>query len=76
MAAGEASGDMLAALVLPALHGRIACECAGIGGDHMLAAGFNLTSTGIRLRGCDGPKKCVVESADGPAVLSEAAMSE
>jgi len=41
MAAGEASGDMLAALVLPALRGRLACECAGIGGDHMLGAGFD-----------------------------------
>lgn len=42
MAAGEASGDMLAGLVLPALHARLgACECAGIGGDHMRAAGFD-----------------------------------
>lgn len=41
MAAGEASGDMLAGLVLPALHARLACQCAGIGGDHMLAAGFD-----------------------------------
>jgi len=42
MAAGEASGDILAGLVLPALHARLgACECAGIGGDHMRAAGFD-----------------------------------
>ena len=42
MAAGEASGDMLAGLVLPALHARLGtCECGGIGGDHMVAAGFD-----------------------------------
>jgi len=33
---------MLAGLVLPALKARLgACECAGIGGDHMIAAGFD-----------------------------------
>jgi lipid-A-disaccharide synthase len=42
MAAGEASGDLLAGLVLPALRARLAgCECAGIGGDHMRAEGFD-----------------------------------
>jgi lipid-A-disaccharide synthase len=41
MAAGEASGDMLAGLVLPALQARITCQCAGIGGDHMRANGFD-----------------------------------
>jgi len=41
MAAGEASGDLLASLVLPALKARLgACECAGIGGDRMRAEGF------------------------------------
>jgi len=42
MAAGEASGDMLAGLVLPALHARLGDDqCAGIGGDQMIAAGFD-----------------------------------
>jgi len=42
MAAGEASGDMLAGLVLPALKSRLGTyECAGIGGDHMIASGFD-----------------------------------
>src|SRR5262249_10279820 len=42
MAAGEASGDMLAGLVLPALQARLGeGVCAGIGGDQMIAAGFD-----------------------------------
>jgi lipid-A-disaccharide synthase len=42
MAAGEASGDMLAALVLPALRARLdRFECGGIGGDQMIATGFD-----------------------------------
>lgn len=40
MAAGESSGDLLASLVLPSLHGAIAdLECGGIAGDRMAAAG-------------------------------------
>jgi lipid-A-disaccharide synthase len=40
--AGEASGDLLAGLVLPALQARLpGCACAGIGGDRMIAAGFD-----------------------------------
>jgi lipid-A-disaccharide synthase len=40
-AAGESSGDLLAALVLPQLRRQLpAAECAGIGGDRMIAAGF------------------------------------
>jgi lipid-A-disaccharide synthase len=42
MAAGEASGDMLAGLVLPALLARLGdAQCAGIGGEHMIGAGFD-----------------------------------
>jgi lipid-A-disaccharide synthase len=42
MAAGEVSGDLLAALVLPALKERLgSCACAGIGGDRMIAEGFD-----------------------------------
>jgi lipid-A-disaccharide synthase len=38
--AGEASGDLLAAPLIGALRGRLpAAECAGIAGDHMIAAG-------------------------------------
>lgn len=41
-AAGEASGDLLAGLVLPQLRKRIpAAHCAGIGGDRMIEAGFD-----------------------------------
>ncbi|MCX8004436.1 MAG: lipid-A-disaccharide synthase [Burkholderiaceae bacterium] len=40
MVAGEASGDLLAATVLPALARQGTPECAGIGGDRMIAAGF------------------------------------
>jgi len=41
MVAGEASGDLLASLVLPALREELGeCDCAGIGGEHMRAAGF------------------------------------
>jgi lipid-A-disaccharide synthase len=41
MAAGEVSGDLLAGLVLPALKARVGgCECAGIGGERMIAQGF------------------------------------
>ncbi len=40
MAAGETSGDLLAALVLPALRARLpAAQCAGIAGARMIAAG-------------------------------------
>lgn len=43
MVAGETSGDVLASLVLPALHERLSgCECAGIGGERMRAQGFDL----------------------------------
>jgi lipid-A-disaccharide synthase len=39
-AAGEASGDLLAGLVLPALQARLPqARCAGIAGDRMIAAG-------------------------------------
>jgi lipid-A-disaccharide synthase len=39
-AAGEASGDLLASLVLPALRSRLPrAQCAGIAGDRMIAAG-------------------------------------
>ncbi len=42
MAAGEVSGDLLAGLVMPALQARVpGCECAGIGGERMIAAGFD-----------------------------------
>ncbi|HXF46057.1 MAG TPA: lipid-A-disaccharide synthase, partial [Burkholderiaceae bacterium] len=42
MVAGEASGDLLAATVLPALHARCGnARIAGIGGDRMQAAGFD-----------------------------------
>ena len=42
MAAGEASGDILASLVLPALQARLGgCECGGIGGDQMRGQGFD-----------------------------------
>lgn len=41
MVAGEASGDLLAATVLPALRARVDDgRYAGIGGDRMAAAGF------------------------------------
>ena len=40
MVAGEASGDLLASLVLPALRAqRPQLQCAGIAGDRMIAAG-------------------------------------
>jgi lipid-A-disaccharide synthase len=40
LAAGETSGDLLAALVLPALRARLpAAQCAGIAGARMIAAG-------------------------------------
>lgn len=39
-AAGETSGDLLAALVLPALRARLpSAQCAGIAGHRMVAAG-------------------------------------
>lgn len=42
MAAGEVSGDLLAGLVMPALKAHVApCECAGIGGERMIAEGFD-----------------------------------
>lgn len=41
-AAGEASGDLLASLVLPKLRERLlAARCAGIGGDRMIESGFD-----------------------------------
>lgn len=40
LVAGEASGDLLASLVLPELRRRVPqAECAGIAGDGMIAAG-------------------------------------
>ncbi|MFN7344983.1 MAG: lipid-A-disaccharide synthase [Betaproteobacteria bacterium] len=40
LVAGEASGDLLAALVLPELRARLPqAQCAGIAGDRMIAAG-------------------------------------
>jgi lipid-A-disaccharide synthase len=41
MVAGEASGDVLAAQLLAALHQRWQVSSQGIGGPHMVAQGFN-----------------------------------
>ena len=42
MVAGETSGDLLAGLILPAMHERWSeLEAFGIGGPHMMKAGFD-----------------------------------
>ncbi len=40
MVAGEASGDLMASLILRSLNASGPCQAAGIGGPHMAAQGF------------------------------------